>query len=200
MKMRKNARSAPLRREEMARGVLAGETGEAAASFGVTAKTAPKWAGRFQALGPAGMADRSSRPRRLRRPTPGHVAGRTVSLRRRRLAGHGRPGPQGRRRVPEGVHGPLRAPRGRRPKGTADNGPCHASRAFAAACKDLGVRHVRTKPCTPRTDGKAGRFIQMALAEMGLRPDLREVRIGPLPTFRRVCACMTGTGSTPHWA
>ena len=42
MKMRKNARSAPLRREEMARRVVAGQVGraEVAASFGVTAKTA----------------------------------------------------------------------------------------------------------------------------------------------------------------
>ena len=89
MKMRKNARSAPLRREEMARSVLAGQVSraEAAASFGVAPKTASKWAGRFQALGPAGWVDRSSRPRRPRRPTPRHVAERIVSLRRHRLTG-----------------------------------------------------------------------------------------------------------------
>ena len=46
-----------------------------------------------------------------------------------------------------------------------DNGPCYTSRAFAAACRRFGVRHVRTKPCTPRTNGKAERFIQTAMPE-----------------------------------
>ena len=54
MKMRKNARPAPLRREEMAGRVIAGQVSraEAAASFCVTAKTAPKRVGRFRGLGP----------------------------------------------------------------------------------------------------------------------------------------------------
>ena len=47
----------------------------------------------------------------------------------------------------------------------ADNGPCYTSKAFAAACKEMGIRHVRTKPYTPRTNGKAERFIQTALKE-----------------------------------
>jgi transposase InsO family protein len=46
-----------------------------------------------------------------------------------------------------------------------DNGPCYASRAFAAACKALGLKHTRTRPYTPRTNGKAERFIQTALRE-----------------------------------
>ena len=76
MKMRKNARSAPLRREEMARRVIAGQTGhsEAATSFGVTAKTVPKRAGRFQALGPAGHADPLEAPPVARRVTPARAA------------------------------------------------------------------------------------------------------------------------------
>ena len=87
MKIRKNARLTPLRREEMARSVLDGEISrpDAVASFGVTAKTAPKWAGRFRGLGPAGRVDRSPRPRCLRRPAPWHVVERTVSLWRHRL-------------------------------------------------------------------------------------------------------------------
>ena len=89
MKMCKNARSAPLRREEMARSALAGEMNrrEAATSFGVTAKTVPKWAGHFRDIGPAGRADRSTRPRRSRRPAPGHVAERIVPFRCHRLTG-----------------------------------------------------------------------------------------------------------------
>ena len=46
-----------------------------------------------------------------------------------------------------------------------DNGPCYTSRAFAAACKGLGARHARIKPYTPKTNGKAERFIQTALRE-----------------------------------
>jgi transposase InsO family protein len=46
-----------------------------------------------------------------------------------------------------------------------DNAPCYYSRLFAAACRELGIRHLRTKPYTPRTNGKAERFIQTALRE-----------------------------------
>lgn len=46
-----------------------------------------------------------------------------------------------------------------------DNGACYTSHAFAAACTELGLRHIRTKPYTPRTNGKAERFIQTALRE-----------------------------------
>ncbi|MER9676937.1 IS481 family transposase [Mesorhizobium sp. M0208] len=46
-----------------------------------------------------------------------------------------------------------------------DNGPCYRSEAFAKACRDLGLKHVRTKPYTPKTNGKAERFIQTALRE-----------------------------------
>jgi transposase InsO family protein len=46
-----------------------------------------------------------------------------------------------------------------------DNGSCYKSFAFAAACKDLKLKHIRTKPYTPKTNGKAERFIQTALRE-----------------------------------
>lgn len=46
-----------------------------------------------------------------------------------------------------------------------DNGACYVSRAFRQACADLGLRHIRTRPYTPRTNGKAERFIRTALAE-----------------------------------
>lgn len=41
-----------------------------------------------------------------------------------------------------------------------DNGSCYRSHAHAAACRELGVRHLRTQPYRPRTNGKAERFIQ----------------------------------------
>lgn len=44
-----------------------------------------------------------------------------------------------------------------------DNGTAYRSRAFATACRRLRVTHKRTRPYTPRTNGKAERFIQTLL-------------------------------------
>ena len=46
-----------------------------------------------------------------------------------------------------------------------DNGSCYRSSAFRNACSDLGLKHIRTRPYTPKTNGKAERFIQTALRE-----------------------------------
>jgi transposase InsO family protein len=46
-----------------------------------------------------------------------------------------------------------------------DNGPCYRSNLFKQTCSRLGLRHLRTRPYTPRTNGKAERFIQSALRE-----------------------------------
>jgi transposase InsO family protein len=46
-----------------------------------------------------------------------------------------------------------------------DNGSCYRSRHFRAACLQLGIQHRFTRPYTPRTNGKAERFIQTALRE-----------------------------------
>jgi transposase InsO family protein len=46
-----------------------------------------------------------------------------------------------------------------------DNGSAFRSRAFAAALRQLGLRHLLTRPYTPKTNGKAERFIQSALRE-----------------------------------
>lgn len=46
-----------------------------------------------------------------------------------------------------------------------DNGSCYRSRAFNKLCKALGIRHIYTKPYTPKTNGKAERFIQSSLRE-----------------------------------
>src|ERR1700687_2959211 len=46
-----------------------------------------------------------------------------------------------------------------------DNGGCYKSFAFRDLCRERGLRHIRTKPYTPKTNGKAERFIQTALRE-----------------------------------
>jgi transposase InsO family protein len=46
-----------------------------------------------------------------------------------------------------------------------DNGSAYRSRRFATALRQAGLRHVRTRPYTPRTNGKAERFIQTSLRE-----------------------------------
>jgi transposase InsO family protein len=46
-----------------------------------------------------------------------------------------------------------------------DNGGCYISDAFAEATKALQLKHVRTRPYTPQTNGKAERLIQTLLRE-----------------------------------
>jgi transposase InsO family protein len=46
-----------------------------------------------------------------------------------------------------------------------DNGPAYRSAAHALACRALGIRHIRTRPYRPRTNGKAERFIRTMLRE-----------------------------------
>jgi transposase InsO family protein len=42
----------------------------------------------------------------------------------------------------------------------SDNGACYRSNVHAAACRELSMRHLFTRPYRPRTNGKAERFIQ----------------------------------------
>jgi transposase InsO family protein len=46
-----------------------------------------------------------------------------------------------------------------------DNGSAYRSKLFAKALHEAGARHIRTRPYTPRTNGKAERFIQTSLRE-----------------------------------
>jgi transposase InsO family protein len=46
-----------------------------------------------------------------------------------------------------------------------DNGPGYLSKIHAAAVARLGIKHLRTQPYRPRTNGKAERFIQTMLRE-----------------------------------
>jgi transposase InsO family protein len=44
-----------------------------------------------------------------------------------------------------------------------DNGPAYRSTVHAIACRTLGIRHLRTRPYRPQTNGKAERFIRTML-------------------------------------
>jgi transposase InsO family protein len=44
-----------------------------------------------------------------------------------------------------------------------DNGSAYVSAAFALACRGLGIKHCRTQPYRPQTNGKAERFIRTLL-------------------------------------
>lgn len=50
-----------------------------------------------------------------------------------------------------------------------DNGSAFVSRHFRDTCSRLRVKHVRIRPYTPRTNGKAERFIQTLLREWAYR-------------------------------
>jgi transposase InsO family protein len=44
-----------------------------------------------------------------------------------------------------------------------DNGSCYRATLHALACRRLGIRHLRTRPYRPQTNGKAERFIRTLL-------------------------------------
>src|SRR5258708_2785792 len=46
-----------------------------------------------------------------------------------------------------------------------DNGSAYVGHVFGALCRQLGIRHHRTRPYSPQTNGKAERFIRTCLAE-----------------------------------
>ena len=234
---------------------------DAAAAFRLSPRTVAKWLARYCSGGVAALADRSSRPRRLHRPTPLCLQEEVITLRRQKLTGSHIAVRTGLSRatvsrilrrarlsrwrdlVPApplvryerqhpgellhldikklgGIVQPghrLTGDRRIRARGRAgweyvfvaiddhsrlahaaihpneqaasavaflreavahyerfgiklqrvmtDNGPCFHARAFGRACRELGIRHVRTRPYTPRTNGKAERFIQSSLRE-----------------------------------
>ena len=265
MNIHHNARLTPQGRERVVRLAAAGHRHARIAELcGVSVRTVGKWLHRYRNEGVAGLADRSSRPHRLRARTPRAVQARICDLRRARLTGWRiaratgvSPATVSRVLRRAGLSrwrdlAPPRPPRryvfeapgamlhldikklgrfhrpGHRVTGTkagrsnqrgkgpgwdhlhvcvddasrlaftrilsdetaasavahlraavawfakmgvridrvmTDNGACHVSRHFRAACAELGLRHVRTRPYTPRTNGKAERFIQTALRE-----------------------------------
>ena len=66
-----------------------------------------------------------------------------------------------------------------------DNAFCYVQRRYARALTALGLRHLRTRPYTPRTNGKAERFIQTALREWAYAKPYRSsrARAGALGPF-----------------
>jgi transposase InsO family protein len=263
MNIHKNARLTPIGRERLVQAVLSGQTPEAAAhAVGVCPRTARKWIARFKAEGRAGLMDRSSRPKRLYRPTPVAIVEQVEALRRQRLTGkqiatelavspatvsrilrrlglnrmrdlepaepvrryeRAHPGEMihidikklGRfDKVGHRITGDRTGQSNSRGIGwefvhvciddhsrvafsqilqnekaesavpflkaavayykslgvtvtrvMTDNGSCYKAFDFRDACRDLGIKHIRTKPYTPKTNGKAERFIQTALRE-----------------------------------
>lgn len=263
MNLHRNARTTVRSRAEIVRRVLFGGEAESAvaAAFATTTETVRKWVDRYQAGGLAGLEDRSSRPHRLRNPTPAATVERIIELRRARVTGKqiaqetgvsrttvsrhlrvarlsrakdlepvapvvryeraspgelihldikklGRFGTEGHRVTGDRGAGRSRGagweyvhvciddasrlafsrilPDERKESAIAflreavayyrslgvtvqrvmtDNGSCYRSHAFRKACAELGLKHIRTRPYTPKTNGKAERFIQTALRE-----------------------------------
>lgn len=63
-----------------------------------------------------------------------------------------------------------------------DNGSGYKNQ-FKAACEELGIRHIRTRPYTPKTNGKVERFVRPACAS-GPTSGLTS----PLPSVRPPCS------------
>ncbi len=68
-----------------------------------------------------------------------------------------------------------------------DNAFAYRSHVYQAALARLGARHLRTRPYTPRTNGKAERFIQTCLREWAYQRPYRRsaARTAALPIFTR---------------
>ena len=263
MDIHKNARLTPHGRERLAKMIVGGQTPQAASeAVGVCPGTGRKWLRRYKDEGLAGLRDRSSRPHRLRQPTPQLVIDQIERLRRQRMPGTeiatqvgvspatvsrvlkrlglsklsalepaAPPRRYERQRPGEMIHLDIKKlgkfdqvghritgdrkgqshsrgvgwefvhvciddasriafsqikPDERKRSAVAflkaavayykslgitiervmtDNGSCYRSASFAKACRKLALKHVRTKPYTPRTNGKAERFIQTSLRE-----------------------------------
>ena len=55
-----------------------------------------------------------------------------------------------------------------------DNGSCYRGIVHQLACRALGLKHLRTRPYRPRTNGKAERFIRTLLAGLAYRAIYRD--------------------------
>jgi transposase InsO family protein len=72
-----------------------------------------------------------------------------------------------------------------------DNGSCYRALIHGLACKALGIRHLRTRPYRPQTNGKAERFIRTMLggwaygAVYGNSQERRQALAGWLDFYNR---------------
>jgi transposase InsO family protein len=66
-----------------------------------------------------------------------------------------------------------------------DNGSSFRSRRYATALRRLKIKHLRTKPYTPKTNGKAERFVQTSLREWAYARayDTSQQRAAELPIW-----------------
>ena len=88
MNIHQNANLTPPGRDRLVQRMLNGQSpGAAARAEGVCPRTARKWLARYKAEGAAGLQDRSSRPKKLRKPTPTKIVNRIIALRRQRWTG-----------------------------------------------------------------------------------------------------------------
>lgn len=81
-----------------------------------------------------------------------------------------------------------------------DNGNGYRSHGFWDACRRLRLRHLRTKPRRPQTNGKAERFIQTLMREWayGRLYASSAQRTAHLPTWLRFYNCRRPHGSLQH--
>jgi transposase InsO family protein len=77
----------------------------------------------------------------------------------------------------------------------SDNGSAYRSRLVAAACQALTLDHRFTRPYTPRTNGKAERFVQTPCASGRTRSPTRPRRTAP-PRCTAGCITTIGIGRT----
>jgi transposase InsO family protein len=86
-----------------------------------------------------------------------------------------------------------------------DNGSPYRSKLFAKALLKAGARHVRTRPYTPRTNGKAERFIQTSLREWAYAKPYRSSAersqaIGPWTDAYNLERPHAGIGGLTPWS
>lgn len=86
-----------------------------------------------------------------------------------------------------------------------DNGAAYRSRTFASALGTAGIRHLRTRPYTPRTNGKAERLIQTLLREWAyatpyLDSPRRRAALKPWLRYYNRQRPHTALGCRPPWS
>jgi transposase InsO family protein len=162
---------------------------EAAAEHGLSRQTAAKWVRRYRDQGLAGLTDRSSRPLRSPRRTPKERIVEIERLRRQlwtgvRIAQQLALSPATVSRLLRRLKlNRIRDIEPRLPLNRYEHAapsdmlhldikrlvriqrPSRKVNSFARTCDRLGLKHRRTRPYTPRTNGKAERFIKTALNE-----------------------------------
>ena len=62
-----------------------------------------------------------------------------------------------------------------------NNGPCYTSKVFRNLCTDLGIRHIRTRPCTSKTNGNGGTIHTNSPQEIGLCSRLSDLHATTRP-------------------